>query len=72
MFKFFSSIFIAIEMVFNFLLSTVKGLVEVIVNVVAASAYLIQCISFLPAPLIAAASCVVGVSVIYMIVGRDG
>lgn len=71
MFKFFTSIFTTIEMLLNFLLSTVKGLVDVVVNVVAASAYLIQCISFLPAPLIAAAGCVVGVSVVYMIVGRD-
>lgn len=71
MFNFFKSIFSLIEMVLNFFVSTVKGLVDVVVNVVAASAYLIQCVAFLPAPLIAAATCIIGVAVIYMIVGRD-
>lgn len=71
MFNFFSSIFQFIEMILNFVVSTVKGLVNVIVNVVAAATYLGQCIFFLPAPLWAAASAVIGVAVIYMIVGRD-
>lgn len=71
MFKFFASLFQFIEMILNFVISTVKGLVDVVVNVVAAAGYLLQCIAFLPAPLIAAATCVIGVAVIYMIVGRD-
>lgn len=71
MFNFFSSIFSTIELLLDFLISTVKGLVDVVVNVVAAASYLIQCIAFLPAPLIAAAGAIVGVAVIYMIVGRD-
>lgn len=71
MFNFFNSIFSFIEMAFNYLISTVKGLVDLVVNLVAASAYVIECIAFLPSPLIAAASCIVGVSVIYLILGRD-
>lgn len=71
MFNFFASIFDFIEMLLNFLISTVQGLIDVVVNVVEASGYLIACVAFLPAPLIAAAGAVIGVSVIYMIVGRD-
>lgn len=71
MFKFFASIFDFIEMMLDFLISTVEGLIDVVINVVAASGYLLQCIAFLPAPLIAAAGAVIGVSVVYMIVGRD-
>lgn len=71
MFNFFASIFQLIEMMLNFVVSTVKGLVDVVINVVAASGYLIQCIAYLPTPLLGAAGCVIGISVIYMIVGRD-
>lgn len=71
MFKFFASIFQFIEMILNFVISTVKGISDVVVSVVAASVYLIQCIAYLPEPLLGAAACVIGVAVIYMIVGRD-
>lgn len=71
MFNFFNSIISTIELLLNFLLSTVKGLVDVITFVVAAAGYIIECVAFLPAPLIAAAGAVVGVAVVYMIVGRD-
>lgn len=71
MFNFFTSIFSFIEMAFNFLLSMVKGLVDLVISLAAASVYLVECIAFLPVPIAAAGTAIVGVCVIYMVLGRN-
>lgn len=71
MFNFFSSIFEFIEMILDFVISSIEGLISVVINVVRASGFLLECVAFLPPQLVAAAGAVIGISVVYMIVGRD-
>ena len=70
MFAFFEQISDSIAAVFDFIVSLFKNLISFFQIIASSMSFVVQVIDILPVPIKAGCLCLIGVSVIYLIIGR--
>lgn len=71
MFAFFEQLGSSIAAVFDFIVSMFKNLISFFQIIGTSMSFIIQVIDVLPVPIKAGCLCIIGVSVIYLIIGRS-
>ena len=71
MFAFFEQLGSSIAAVFEFIVSMFKNLISFFQIIGTSMTFIIQVADILPAPIKAGCLCIIGVSVIYLIIGRS-
>lgn len=71
MFAFFEQLGSSIAAVFDFIVSMFKNLISFFQIIGTSMSFIVQAIDILPAPIKAGCLCMIGVAVIYLIIGRS-
>ena len=71
MFAFFEQIASSIEAVFEFVVSLFKNLISFFQIIATSMTFIVQVVDVLPVPIKAGCLCIIGVAVIYLIIGRS-